>query len=353
MGDRIVVHTAPSPGTELNTDLGSTFSGRVQDLIESEAARRAQESDIEQDEARSEVESELQDAAGITNSPFRRVLNGEVQCPFVNLGDPHSVFREWETILGADDGTLQEAAESDGCSYGQDDNRAPRSSATILSSASADDTTSDSEAPSDLRAAADRDSIDLGTRQGRVTELDATEQDVRVINERFDLNLSLDEVMMFRDFAASTGPMREKRLRFTRGALQRFADLMGRGRPYVLHHNPDRYVGSTLRAEVVEDTEVRGVEADWLAVDWFAIRRNATEQRQQDLMDVRTGLQYTSIRFSGGDREMMAEEVGDEEVRFLLIDDNPSGADQHDRLDVMHVSRVELGAIKGAGATTQ
>jgi len=158
---------------------------------------------------------------------------------------------------------------------------------------------------------------------------------------------------MFRDFAASTGPMRGKRLRFTRRALDRFVNLFQKGRPYVLHHDPDRFVGSTLRATVVEDTEIRGFQGDWLAVDWFAVLRDAGEQRKQDLMDVRTGLQYTSIRFTGGDWEMMSEEVGEEEVRFMLVDDNPpeSGQTSFDRLDAMHVSRVELGAVKGAGAT--
>jgi hypothetical protein len=47
---------------------------------------------------------------------------------------------------------------------------------------------------------------------------------------------------------------------------------------------------------------------------------------------------------------MMSEEMGEEEVRFMLVDDNPSG-DDFERLDAKHVSRVELGAVKGAGAT--
>jgi len=203
----------------------------------------------------------------------------------------------------------------------------------------------------DLRSAAqERDGIDLAVARGRVEQLQASAEDVQQINERHGLDLSSGEVELFRDFAASTGPMRGKRLRFTTAALERFVNVFQTGRPYVLHHNPDRFVGSTLRAQIVEDTEVRGFSGDWLAVDWFAVLRDATDRRRQDLMDVRTGLQYTSIRFTGGDWEMISEEVGEDETRFMLVDDNPDG-DSFERLDAKHVSRVELGAVKGAGAT--
>ena len=190
----------------------------------------------------------------------------------------------------------------------------------------------------------------MAVARGRVEQLQASAEDVQQINERHGLDLGSGEVELFRDFAASTGPMRGKRLRFTTAALERFVNVFQTGRPYVLHHNPDRFVGSTLRAQIVEDTEVRGFSGDWLAVDWFAVLRDATDRRRQDLMDVRTGLQYTSIRFTGGDWEMISEEVGEDETRFMLVDDNPDG-DSFERLDAKHVSRVELGAVKGAGAT--
>lgn len=197
-------------------------------------------------------------------------------------------------------------------------------------------------------AAARLDPVDCAVAQGRVVDLEATEADLNAINERHPgLDLGTEDVLMFRDFAASTGPMRGHRLRFTERAVQRFADLASNGRPYVLHHDSQRFVGSTLRGETVE-RRIRGIDATWLAVDWYAITRDASEQRKQDLMDIRTGLQYTSIRFTGGDWTMMDEA----DQPFMLVDDNPPDGDQQafDRLDMPHISRVELGAVKGAGA---
>lgn len=205
----------------------------------------------------------------------------------------------------------------------------------------------------DLRAAAESmRAVDLAVAPGRVVDLQATDVDLAAINERHPgLDLGADDIEMFRDFAVSTGPMRGHRLRFTRSALERFQALAAEGRPYNLHHDPQRYVGTTLRAQIVE-RQVRGVDAAWLAVDWYAITRDASEQRRQDLMDVRTGLQYTSIRFMGGDWELQELEGPDGPEFFMLIDDNPRDDAQlaFDRLDMSHISRVELGAVKGAGA---
>lgn len=205
----------------------------------------------------------------------------------------------------------------------------------------------------DLRAAAENmRAVDLAVAPGRVVDLQASDADLAAINERHPgLNLGASDIQMFRDFAVSTGPMRGHRLRFTRSALERFQALAAEGRPYNLHHDPQRYVGTTLRAQIVE-RQVRGVDAAWLAVDWYAITRDASEQRRQDLMDVRTGLQYTSIRFMGGDWELQELEGPDGPEFFMLIDDNPRDDAQlaFDRLDMSHISRVELGAVKGAGA---
>jgi hypothetical protein len=209
-----------------------------------------------------------------------------------------------------------------------------------------------SEPAQDLRAAAESmRPADLVVERSRTEQLDASPSDVEAINERHPgLDLAADEIVMFRDYAVSTGPMR-RRLRFTRDALERFRTLSEEGRPYVLHHDPERYVGSTLRASV-ETADVRGVEADWLVVDWYAITRDASEQRRQDLIDVQTGLQYTSIRFTGGDWESQELETEDGSEFIMIVDDNApeDGQTAIDRLDMMHISRVELGAVKGAGA---
>jgi hypothetical protein len=208
------------------------------------------------------------------------------------------------------------------------------------------------EPAQDLRAAAESmRPADLIVERSRTEQLDATDSDVDAINARHPgLDLGADEIVMFRDYAVSTGPMR-RRLRFTRDAIDRFQSLAEEGRPYCLHHDPERYVGSTLRASV-ETEDVRGVEADWLVVDWYAITRDASEQRRQDLMDCQTGLQYTSIRFTGGDWESQELETEDGSEFIMIVDDNPpeGGQTAIDRLDMMHISRVELGAVKGAGA---
>lgn len=188
--------------------------------------------------------------------------------------------------------------------------------------------------------------VDCAVQRSRVTDLDVTDDQLRAINERNALDLEASEVLMFRDYVASTGPMRGRSLRFTPAAITRFAQLAGEGRPFVLHHDSNRYVGSTLSGSV-EQTTVAGVEATWLAVDWYAVTRDASAQRRQDLIDIRTGLQYTSIRFQGG-----AWSAGDpdeyEGSQVMVIDDNPEvGAT--DRLEMPHISRVELGAVVGAG----
>lgn len=220
------------------------------------------------------------------------------------------------------------------------------SSITLHTSAPANtDFASASEVPGALLRAKGK-AVDCAVQRSRVTDLEVTDAQLQAINERHGLDLEADEVLMFRDYVASTGPMRGRALRFTDDAIERFAELANEGRPFVMHHMANRYVGSTLSA-TVEETTVDGVQATWLAVNWYAVTRDASEQRRQDLMDIRTGLQYTSIRFHGG-----AWSSGDPDdfdgSQVMVVDDNPD-APASERLDMPHISRVELGAVVGAG----
>jgi hypothetical protein len=186
----------------------------------------------------------------------------------------------------------------------------------------------------------------------RTESLDATDSRLETINERHsDIELQPDDVELFRDYAVhDLGPTEGMRrpLRFTLGALQKLATDFGRGRTMNVHHNGERQVGTTFGAEVLRSQEVRGVEASWLAVDWYAPTLDASEQRMQDIRDMQTGvLRYTSIEFSGGNWE---ERQLNSDSEFYFEIDTTGGAFREE-LEAEGIARVGLGAVRGAGSS--
>lgn len=181
--------------------------------------------------------------------------------------------------------------------------------------------------------------------------IEATDSDLRIINDRHSsVELSRDDVVVFRDFAVNDR-LAKKPVKFTHAALERFGNLFTEGRTVLLHHDDAHPVGTTFGAELVE-REVRGVEATWLAVKWYGVTADASPERLQDLRDAQTGvLRHSSIRPLNGEwtfKEMEAPD-GESTISFFLIDDNPD-APPSERLDVVELSRVHLGAVDGAGS---
>lgn len=186
-----------------------------------------------------------------------------------------------------------------------------------------------------------------------VEEMDTTEDDLEVINrDHSDVELSEEDVVIFRDFVAhdevpQVGMRRP--LAFTEDALNKFAEDYRKGRTFNLHHQTRRHLGSTFDAEVTNE-EVGGVDANWLSVRWYAVTKEASEQRMQDIMDATTGvLRYTSMEVRGGEwsRKEMNEEDEDDDRIFYQISDNPDSGT--DRLEAEGIARVHLGAVRGAG----
>ena len=184
--------------------------------------------------------------------------------------------------------------------------------------------------------------------------LDASDSRLETINaQHSDMTLQPEDVEIFRDYAVHTlGPQQGMRrpLSFTLAALQKLGDDFKQGRMMNVHHNGQRQVGTTFGATLERDTEVRGVTADWLAVDWYAPTVNASEQRMQDITDMQTGvLRYTSIEFGGGDWTEKTMETPDGKDFYFEIDTNDGGSFR-DQLEAEGMARVALGAVRGAGS---
>lgn len=175
-------------------------------------------------------------------------------------------------------------------------------------------------------------------------------EDLQLINERHSsVELTEDDIIVFQDYAVSDR-VANKPIRFTEAALERLAESYTSGRTVLFHHNDEYPVGTTFAAEVAEET-VRGVEAKWLKTRWYAVTKNASEQRLQDIQDAQTGvMRYASVGIFGGQWEHVETDAedGEHSVRYFLIDDNP-GAPRTERLDGREMSRVYLGAMEGAG----
>ena len=182
--------------------------------------------------------------------------------------------------------------------------------------------------------------------QGGGEKVEVTDEDLRIINEQHSqLELSKEDVVVFQDYAANDNLTR-KPLRLTKRALERFAENYREGRTLRLDHDVEKPVGSTFAARVVEDT-MRGVTANWLVTRSFAVTKNASERRLQRIQDMQTGVKrYTSIGLMGGAWEFREIETEDETIYFYEVDDNPG---ERDRLEADELSRVDLGAVYGAG----
>lgn len=195
----------------------------------------------------------------------------------------------------------------------------------------------------------ERVSAQFQSRQ--TTNLDTTESRLETINRlHSDRELGADDVEIFRDYAVhDLGPQEGMRrpLQFTTGALQKLASDFQQGRTMNVHHNGERQVGATFGATIERNMEVRGVEANWLAVDFYTPTLNASEQRMQDITDLQTGvLRYTSIEFAGGNWE--ERQLNDQ--FFFEVDANGEDAFA-ERLEAEGIARVSLGAVRGAGSS--
>lgn len=221
---------------------------------------------------------------------------------------------------------------------------------------SAPDPEPEREPPEELQSLRSRaqegERLSMQFQSRRTESLQATTDRLETINtQHSDRELAEDDVVIFRDFAVhNLGPQTGMRrpLKFTMGALEKFADDFRQGRTMNVHHNGERQVGTTFGAQIERNATVRGIEANWLTIDWYAPTVNASEQRLQDITDMETGvLRYTSIEFAGGDWEEETMEAPSGDDWFFLVDDN-AGAGR-ERLEAEGIARVALGAVRGAG----
>lgn len=190
-------------------------------------------------------------------------------------------------------------------------------------------------------------------RHRETRTLDASDSRLEAINQNHsDITLQPEDVEIFRDYAVhDLGPQSGMRLpiRFTLAALQKLGEDFRLGRTMNVHHNGERQVGATFGMSIERETEVRGVTANWLAVDWYAPTVEASEQRMQDITDMQTGvLRYTSIEFAGGERSEERMETGEGQSYFFEIDTKDEGGFR-DELEAEGIARVALGAVRGAG----
>lgn len=206
--------------------------------------------------------------------------------------------------------------------------------------------------------AADGDVLSARYRTRETVTLEPTDSRLEQINDAHsDITLQTDDVEIFRDFAVhDRGPAEGMRrpLQFTQAALQKLGSDFQRGRTMNVHHNGERQVGTTFGAELLENKEVRGVTATWLAVDWYAPTLHASEQRMQDITDMQTGvLRYTSIEFAGGDWQEQQMEMPDGNSEFFfLVDAADENGAFRGQLEAEGIARVALGAVRGAGSDT-
>ena len=185
---------------------------------------------------------------------------------------------------------------------------------------------------------------------GRSTRLSAGPDVMDRINRNSDVDLSADDVAVFEDFAANDQRM-DRNLRLTRGALDRFAKHGREGRSVLLNHDDEKPIGHTVAGRT-EDAKVRGQSGRWLVLQWYAVKKGASEQRRQRIRDVETGvIRYSSIGAEGGDWTTTTKELeSGESVSFAEIRPEQSPTDQS--LQLRELSRVHLGAVHGAGTAT-
>lgn len=69
------------------------------------------------DRLRSDIIAEMGQAAGIDAGTVNQILAGDIDCP------PRGRLEGFAEVLGVSAGRLVSAAESDGCSYDDDDTR--------------------------------------------------------------------------------------------------------------------------------------------------------------------------------------------------------------------------------------
>ncbi|MEO1077563.1 MAG: hypothetical protein AAFX41_16610 [Bacteroidota bacterium] len=196
------------------------------------------------------------------------------------------------------------------------------------------------EAPGALRLA----------MQAAAQDIQASDDDLALINERHSgLALSVDDVVVFQDYALHNRRLTHRSLQFTRGALDALAARARDGRSVIRDHRWRDLIGSVFDADVVEAT-VRGVEAAWLRLRWYAVLTDDTSPERRSLIqDCRTGvLRFGSVGVMGGSWEFQEIETEDGWDYWYLIDDD--GADgQPGSLDLQEYSRTVMGAAQGAG----
>lgn len=181
--------------------------------------------------------------------------------------------------------------------------------------------------------------------QGQAETITPSAEDLRVINASHSgRELTADEVVVFQDYAACTARVPRPPIRFTRAYLDRMAEAATEGRTVLFDHRDNDPIGATFAADVVEYT-VRGIEAEWLRIRWYAVVNETTsEERRQRVQDCETGvLRYCSIRAMGGSWDFHEAELPDGSYDYFYV------VDAADDANLGEHSRVYLGAVPGAG----
>lgn len=96
----------PGHAVACSTGRGAKLTAALESAIESK---------VTDDRTRSDVISSMATAAGISESTVGQILRGEINCP------PLARLSGFASALGVSAGSLQTAAEGDGCSYGADE----------------------------------------------------------------------------------------------------------------------------------------------------------------------------------------------------------------------------------------
>ena len=177
---------------------------------------------------------------------------------------------------------------------------------------------------------------------GRVVE--ASAEDLAVINDLHSGQaLDAADVVVLQDYALSDARIDYPPIRFTGAALAKLAAHAEEGRTVCFNHDTDQVIGATFAAHV-EGATVRGIEATWLRLRWYAVLTDQTSaERRQRVQDCRTGvLRYGSVGISGGSWDFVEVEGPNGFEYFYLIDDS-------DDLRLREYSRCYLGAAHGAG----
>lgn len=178
----------------------------------------------------------------------------------------------------------------------------------------------------------------------------ATEGDLKEINRHASETLALDDVRVFERYSANDVHQRNKPLRFTQRALLKMSKDFEAGRGVHLDHDSSKGFGRTI-GSAVEKATVRGVEAHWLKLRFFAVTKNATPERLQLIQDVASGvLGYDSPSILGGAWEYKEEEAPDGSlITFFEVDDDPA---VHPRLEAIEISVLSvLGNQYGTGSS--